>query len=114
MGGDVDIKKLEKNNMFSIIMYLYRNGRCLKSSLYSVFNTSLLPQKIDYLIEKGLVSEDRQKFNNNAKYLELTDLGKSIASRIEEIEQLMGGIIEGPESNHIAPEVERDTATGNH
>lgn len=112
MDSDVDVKELEKNNMFSIIMYLYRNGRCLKSSLYPAFNTSLLPQKIEYLIEKGLVSEDRQKFNNNAKYLELTNLGKSIACRIEEIEQLMGGVIERPESNHIAPEVERDTATG--
>lgn len=103
----MDFKELEKNNLFSILIYLYRNGRCMKSALYSISNTGSLPSKIAYLIEQGLITEDQRRFENNTKYIELTDKGMRIARKIADIEDLMNGL--NPESeqpNHGSPETE--------
>ena len=53
MEDRVNFKELEKNNLFSILIFLYKNGRCMKSVLYSNWNTGSLPSKIEYLIERG-------------------------------------------------------------
>ena len=107
MEGGVDFKELEKNNLFSILIYLYRNGRCMKSSLYEISKTNTLPSKIAYLIEHGLITEDQRRFENNTKYIELTDKGRKIAQRIADIEDLMNDVDpESEQPNHGSPEVE--------
>lgn len=102
----VDFKELEKNNLFSILIYLYRNGRCMKSSLYSISNTGSLPSKVEYLVNLGLIIEDQRRFENNTKYIELTDKGMRIARNIANIEDLMNGDVPEPETNCGSPEAE--------
>ena len=107
MEDRVDFKELEKNNLFSILIYLYRNGRCMKSALYSISNTGSLPSKVEYLIELGLIVEDQRRFENNTKYIELTDKGMRIARRIADIEDLINDLDpESEQSNHGSPETE--------
>ncbi len=105
--GEVDFKELGKNNLFSILIHLYSNGRCMKSALYSTSNTGSLPSKVKYLIELGLILEDQRRFENNTKYIELTDKGMRIARRIADIEDMMNGLdLESEQSNHGSPEME--------
>ncbi len=108
MERGIDFKELEKNNLFSILMFLYKDGPCIKSALYSKWNTSSLPLKISYLIELGLISEDQRRFENNTKYIDLTEKGKTVARKIAEMEILMNGLepAEDGKTNHGSPETE--------
>lgn len=104
----MDFKELEKNNLFSILTFLYKNGPCMKSVLYGKWNTASLPSKITYLIDLGLISEDQRRFENNTKYINLTDKGRIIARKIAEMEDLMNGLepAEDGKPNHGSPEAE--------
>ena len=111
MEDRVNFKELEKNNLFSILIFLYKNGRCMKSVLYSNWNTGSLPSKIEYLIERGLIVEDQRRFESNTKFIELTDKGMRVAKRISEIEDLMNDLEpESEQPNHGAPETEGSEA----
>ncbi len=107
MEAGVDFKELERNNLFSILIYLYRNGRCLKSSLYDVSKTNTLPQKISFLIENGFIIEDHRRFENNSKYIELTEKGLKVARRISDIEDIINDRdTEADQLNHGPSETE--------
>ena len=92
MEGRVDFKELERNQAFSILIFLYRNGRSMKSTLYEISKTNTLPSKISYLIGQGLVTEDQRRFENNTKYIDLTERGRRVAEKISEIEDLILGL----------------------
>lgn len=89
MERPVDLKELEKSNAFSLLIFLYENGSCKKTAIYSVANSALLPQKIRLLIEMGLVKEDQRRFEDNTKIVELTESGYAVASKIAEAVDLM-------------------------
>ncbi len=100
-------------HLMSIVLFLYRRGRCKKTEVYNhVSRTNNMPRKIARLVELNIVEEAVDVFDNNTKYLQLTESGRSIAVRLDEIEMLFNGNVpEERETNHSTPETVRADVT---
>jgi len=90
MSEDNDFRQLEVKNAFSVLLYLYKSGKVQKTGIYeNVSYTSTMPTKLKYLEERGYITMASNKFENNTIHVELTDLGRSIAKKLREIELLI-------------------------
>lgn len=73
-----------------------------KTDLYlQIPRSNLNAQKLDDLAKVGLVVLVKDRFDNNKTSVELTDLGRSIAKKLQDIEDLM----EGKDSQEPEPEM---------
>lgn len=80
---------LEERHMISIILHLYRNEGCTKTELYqSVSQNPRMPTKLDTLESAGLLKQDAPD-GSRAVRITLTDLGRSVASKLAEIDAMM-------------------------
>jgi len=74
-----------------LLACLYQNGRSQRSNLYSAISkTTTAPMKrINELISLGLVKETTLEGAPFTKNVELTEVGKSIAKHIVDIQKLL-------------------------
>lgn len=99
-----DIKELERRNVFSVLAYLYKVGRCKKTDFYNnVSRTNTMASKLDYLELNGLIKLDYRRFENNTTYVELTPVGKSVAKKLLDVQDILSGemiIDSDPDDKH--------------
>ena len=89
---------LEDKHKITMILILFNKGKMLKSQLYDQLPTknSNGGKKLDDLMDIGIVVFDRRN-KNNATYVELTGLGRNVAKKLMEIDDLIQGIDRGEE-----------------
>ena len=106
------IKVLEDKHKISILLYLYENGRKKKSDIYKNISTNAnMALKLEELANQNLITLDYRRFENNVTYVELTELGKLVAKKLEEIAVFMSDENqEDAEEKRIEQEVERRVA----
>ena len=79
-----NLEFLQRKHMLSILLYIYRNGETSKSEIYeNVCKGYTIPPKLELLKEKGLIT---MKYGMPT-YISLTDKGRYIASKIDDIEE---------------------------
>lgn len=77
---------LESPHAMALIMYVYDNEGCQKSSVYAdVSHNTTMARKIDALEREGILTQVPMA---RGKALYLTDTGKAIAVHLKEIQEL--------------------------
>ncbi len=77
---------LEERHMMGILLYIYRNGETGKCIIYdNLSRNPRMPLKLDMLKAAGLV----EMRYGMPTYVSLTEKGRYIASRIDDIERNM-------------------------
>ena len=80
---------LNEKHALSILLYVYRHNGCMKTELYSgVDSRSRMPEKIQGLDDAGLLKQDV----DGSTRLHITGPGKQVASKLVEIEEILGRI----------------------
>lgn len=81
-------KVLENTHSIAIMIYLLENPGCKKTQLYrAISSNSRMPDKLNELEDAGLVTQTC--VDGLSVSLNLTDLGFDVASRLEDVEQML-------------------------
>ena len=81
-------KVLENTHSIAIMIYLLENPDCKKTQLYkAISSNSRMPVKLNELEDAGLVTQTCA--DGLCVRLNLTDLGFDVASRLEDVEQML-------------------------
>ncbi len=92
MNGQPSVKILENRHNISIMMYVLYNEGCMKSDIYRDVSTNpRIPDKLNSLINAGLLSMTVDKFRSNATTITLTDKGREVAEHLSCIDELILG-----------------------
>lgn len=88
-----DLTVLENTHAITIMLILAREGSMYKGMLYQKIskNTASVQRRIDSLVKAGLVTETETKEHPFPRIIDLTPLGREVAERLDEIEELMQG-----------------------
>lgn len=79
-------------NKIDMVLALLSKGSLKKTDLYSYTTyNNLNPRKLDELEQDGIVTQTVDRFQNNMTTVALTDLGREVARKLQEIEGLMSG-----------------------
>lgn len=82
---------LEKSHCISIIQTLARNGMMNRNQLYKELgeNINIVIKRVDLLLSREIVHEFEIPVKPFAKYLALTEKGRSIADHLDAIENIL-------------------------
>ena len=98
------IEVLEDKHKITMLLFLLENAPCKKTDIYEGRPNSNLKEKLDELAEASLIIFEQKKFENNITTVELTKLGRDVAKKLMDIENLLNGIRpEGDGPNLSAP-----------
>lgn len=87
--SDFETPMFEEKHLISIMMFLFINGPTRKIDVYTnVSNNPHIPEKLDRLEEKGLITQISDK-NRRSIIIELTDKGRNVASHFTEVNNLL-------------------------
>ena len=83
------INVLNEKHSMSILLYVYRHDGCMKTEMYSgVGGKHRMPEKVQALDDAGLLKQDVARITR----IYITDPGKQVASKLAEIEEILGRI----------------------
>lgn len=92
MRDQPSIKVLENKHNITILMYVFTNEGCMKSDIYRDVSTNpRIPDKLNALIDAGLLSMSVDKFRSNATTILLTARGREVAEHLSCIDELIIG-----------------------
>lgn len=81
---------LEERFTHAILMSLYRRNKQKKTALLSTISkSSSIGKRIDALEENGLITVTIDRFDNNTKWIELTERGQKISELLVEIYEII-------------------------
>ncbi|QLH74971.1 MAG: hypothetical protein HPY73_05650 [Methanomassiliicoccales archaeon] len=89
----VPFAEIPDNISIQILYCLHQNGRMVKSVLYSRLEKSnkTIQPRVDEMVATGLISETIEERPPKRKWVELTEKGRKVAEKLEEIEGILGG-----------------------
>ena len=99
-----------KLNFYEILSFVSKNQPCNKSTIYDYLGGSSQTRIriVNELIELNLIEEIRSGLYNK-KTIVLTDKGKNILYKMEEIKAIMSGETVPEENNHGTPSAQDAT-----
>ena len=82
---------LENKFSFEVLLNLYKNGEQNKQTLYASVSKSTMTvaDRVNELKEMGLIEIEIRRFNSNVHFVSLTEKGKKVAEKIQEIESIL-------------------------
>ncbi|MEM2079418.1 MAG: helix-turn-helix transcriptional regulator [Nitrososphaerota archaeon] len=86
------LELLEQTSACRVLVYLSKNDKCTVSDILNKgdFSQTSLYNALRKLKDAGLIQEELEKEFPRRRLISLTDKGRKVAEKLEEIEQILG------------------------